>query len=130
MITREADYALRMVLYLASVREKRVSVAELSEELDISYYFLRNIALRLVKTNVLSSHRGQQGGMELAREPSLISLLDVVRAVSEGSCRLNACLGGDSSCSRLPQCSIHNQLALLQKVLDRQLGVITFDQLL
>ncbi|MHC4887171.1 MAG: RrF2 family transcriptional regulator [Planctomycetota bacterium] len=129
LITREADYALRTILYLASVQGERVSAAELSERMDIPYRFLRNITRRLVKAEILFSHRGQQGGLELAREPGAISLLDVLRAVSERSCLLNACLGEEGSCSREAHCSIHSQLELLQTLLDEKLGELTFERL-
>ncbi|MHC4871466.1 MAG: RrF2 family transcriptional regulator [Planctomycetota bacterium] len=131
MITREADYSLRVVLHLSEcqTRGERCSVAELSSILDIPRHFLRTIVRKLVKENILISFKGNQGGVELARPSSEITMLDVLRAISANSCLLNTCLGENSSCSRMKKCQIHSSLTKMQKILDGKMSEITFDQL-
>ncbi|HOF88108.1 MAG TPA: Rrf2 family transcriptional regulator, partial [Armatimonadota bacterium] len=82
MITRETDYAIRAMLYLAHhAGDGAISAATVAEAMDIPYRFLRRILSRLVGTNLLVSTRGKQGGLRLARDPEEVSLLDVVEAM-------------------------------------------------
>jgi len=131
MITREADYAIRVVLYLArqSDGEATVSTAELSEEMDIPYRFLRKIVRRMVDAGLVLSQRGKGGGVSLAVAPSRISLLDVLRAIDPKSVVLNACLDAPADCDRLRTCPTHAEFRKLQELLDKGLHAITFDEL-
>ncbi len=131
MITREADYALRIVLCLADyqITGERVSAVELSDELQVPHKFLRVIIGKLVKEGILLSFRGRGGGVELARESSEISMLDVVRSIANSNCLLNSCLKDSAKCSRIKTCRIHDSLSNLQETLDSHLSKITFDNL-
>ncbi len=131
MITREADYAIRVVLYLArrADDEKTISTAELSDEMEIPYRFLRKIVRRMVDAGLVLSQRGKGGGVSLAVPAAGISLLDVLHAIDPKSVMLNACLEEDPNCDRLSVCPAHLQFKGLQEALDKGLHAVTFDQL-
>ena len=61
-----------------------VCLKTIAEAQSISSQFLVQILLQLKRGGIVRSTRGASGGYRLAREPSAISLLDVVNAM-EGS---------------------------------------------
>ncbi|MBQ4487532.1 MAG: Rrf2 family transcriptional regulator [Oscillospiraceae bacterium] len=100
--TLESDYAVRITGYLA---EKAVSGGErseakvISENTGVSLRFALKILRKLVTSGIVRSYKGMQGGYELGRKPSEITLLDVVRAI-EGDYHINRCHEHDFICTR------------------------------
>ena len=103
-ITREGDYGIRSVLYLARQPFKKVSfVNEISEEYKIPRSFLAKILQKLVKAKIVRSYRGVKGGFSLARQAREISVLDVLEAI-EGKLALNLCLVDKKKCNFSKHC--------------------------
>lgn len=134
MITREADYAIRMILYLAQEsRDNRsvpVSVNQISEQMDIPYRFLRRISRKLQAYGLIESHRGKDGGMLLTKRLCNISLGEVINVVNPQSMILNSCLLDEDNCTRKSYCKMHFAMEKLQHKLDAELNKITFDKLI
>jgi len=128
MITREADYAIRAVLELASGMSGS-SAAELARATQVPYPFLRRVLGRLTAARLVKSVRGRSGGMQLARPPGAISLRDVAQAIDPATITLNACLLDGGRCSLARRCPVHAPLARVQKELWRALDAVTFDTL-
>lgn len=129
MITREADYAIRVVLYLAQHTEGgAVSTADLAEVMEIPYRFLRKIVRRMVDAELVVSQRGQGGGLRLARQEKDVSLADVLNAIDPSGVKLNLCMLDPAECSRSSTCQISKKFAVLQAELDQKLRSITFDK--
>lgn len=130
MITREADYAIRIVLALARHTDTApVSAGAVSDEMGIPHRFVRKIAGRLVRAGLVRSLRGRAGGLRLARRPAAISLLDVLAAVDPASVTLNICLLDPRACRRAGLCEVHPHFASLQGALERGLASVSFAQL-
>ena len=133
MITREADYGIRAVLYLAAKqdngRSPRISTRQLAEEMDVPYRFLRNITRKLVDAGLVTSQRGKGGGLRLALPREKLSLLDVLLVMDRDGVRLNECMAGDFDCPRMGICPVHKRLADIQDGLNCELASVTFDQL-
>ncbi len=131
MITRECDYALRTVLCLAqAVPEQLMSTAQLAERMGIPYRFLRRIVARLADVGLVTTQRGNGGGLVLARSPKQISLLDVIHAVDSKNVMLNACLGENHACEWQNGCPVHRRLSGIQRQLDAELAQTSFADLL
>jgi Rrf2 family protein len=106
-ITREGDYGIRSVLYLARQPFKKVSfVNEISEEYKIPRSFLAKILQKLVKAKLVRSYRGVKGGFSLAKPSKEITILDVLQAI-EGKLSLNICVVDRKKCSFSKNCSVH-----------------------
>ncbi len=106
-LTREADYGIRSVLYLARQPFKKVSfVNEISEEYKIPRSFLAKILQKLVKAKIVRSYRGVKGGFSLARQARDITVLDVLEAI-EGKLALNICVSDKKKCSFSKHCPSH-----------------------
>ena len=106
-ITRGTDYAVRLMVHLATLPEgTKVPVAELARVGSAPETFISKLLQRLVRIGMLNSSRGTGGGFMLAIQPQNVTLLDVVEAI-EGPLQLNLCLPGEQTCNRKSFCSVH-----------------------
>jgi Rrf2 family protein len=137
MITREADYALRALIFLAGC-DCTLTTLELSEKLDIPYPFLRRIVNTLDSAEILTASRGKKGGVVLRKNPSLISLFEVLSLFDMRGLTLNSCLYPDESksssqekfCPRSPECPAHKVLSSLQNKMHDELRSINLNMLM
>lgn len=132
-ITRQADYALRAMLYLAKIKEdgenKKAATSTIAEEKEIPPSFLAKIISQLSIAGLIHTSRGARGGVELARKPEEISLLEVVEAI-DGPITLNECTTDPSVCAFGDNCPIHEVWCEAQEKLVSKLRESTFDKLL
>jgi Rrf2 family iron-sulfur cluster assembly transcriptional regulator len=97
-ITRQADYAVRAVLYLASLENgKRAPTSQIAKEQHIPPSFLAKIVSQLSVAGVVQTSRGARGGVSLARSSEDISLLEVIEAI-DGPIMLNECVYDSKMC--------------------------------
>lgn len=129
MISREVDYAIRIIIGVAAGGGKLVSASDVSEKMNVPYRFLRKISLALVKDGILQSRRGSGGGLLLARPADQISLLDVVSSLSAKGTGINLCLRVDGKCDLSSQCKLHPKLKRIQGMLDDEFARIKFSDL-
>lgn len=128
-IKRETDYAVRIVLHLASMGGgASVQVRDVAEQKLLPLSFVRRIVARLGAAGILATTRGMGGGIQLARPPSELSLLDVVRAM-EGDVALNRCLEAEHTCPLADACPAHRAWAEATEVLEAHLSEVRFDAL-
>ena len=81
-ISAKADYAVRAAVELAAASDERPVKAErIATAQGLPLNFLENILGELRHAGIVRSHRGAEGGFRLARDPSLITIADIVRAV-------------------------------------------------
>ncbi len=94
-VSRKIDYALRAMIYLASVDPTVLTpFREIARQMGLPEDFLAKILKTLADGGLVRSARGQGGGYQLAKEPREISFLDVIEAV-EGPVKLNVCVDED-----------------------------------
>jgi Rrf2 family protein len=81
-ITRQADYAVRVLVYLSELPlDTRVTTGTISEAESIPLPFLAKVISGLVTAGLVVTSRGMGGGVALARAPEEITLLQVIQAV-------------------------------------------------
>ena len=81
-ISAKVDYAMRALVELAANGDGSPVTAErLAEAQGIPQKFLQNILLELRRAEIVASQRGAEGGYQLAKPASEVSLADVIRAV-------------------------------------------------
>jgi Rrf2 family protein len=106
-LTRAADYAVRVMIHLASQPEATfVSKALLAEAADAPESFLAKILQSLARAGLVQVRRGVVGGFSLQPRGSQASLLDVVEAI-DGPIALNICLTSGIACQREVTCPAH-----------------------
>jgi len=129
-ITRQADYAVRAVLFLARLGPgQRAATSQVAQEQRIPPSFLAKIISQLSIAGLLHTSRGARGGVSLARSPKEISLLDVVEAI-DGPILLNECVGGLGVCTFEEDCPIKPIWVETQEHLATRLKGTRFDQLI
>ena len=78
-ITSKSPYALRALTELARLGDAGpVPIGELARRRDIPVQFLEQLFAVLRRAGVLRSQRGVKGGYSFAREPSEITVLEIV----------------------------------------------------
>jgi Rrf2 family nitric oxide-sensitive transcriptional repressor len=105
-ITRETDYAIRCVYYLAGKGNEVTMVDEIARKMCSPKSFLAKILQKLARADIVTSYRGVQGGFRLARKPKEITLLDVIEAV-QGPIAMNVCALDKKLCRLSNTCTIH-----------------------
>jgi Rrf2 family protein len=128
LVTRETDYAVRCILYLAQDEDQISNVTEVSRKMQIPKTFLAKIFQRLVRAGLVESIRGMNGGFRLAKKPSEISLLDIMEAIQGPSC-INVCAVDSKKCKRSAFCSVHPFWVELRQEVNRRMQGQTIDKL-
>lgn len=115
---RRADYAIRCVVALAAVHEDggRRKAASIAEEMAVPSSYVPRILAELVRAELAVSQAGREGGYRLARPPSEISLLQVVRAV-DGEVVSRDCVLRGGPCRWEDACAVHEPWARAQQAL-------------
>jgi Rrf2 family protein len=107
-ISRKVDYALRAMIYLASISAEHVApFREIAQRMDTPEDFLAKILKTLADKGLVQSTRGAHGGYQLAKAARDISFLDVIEAV-EGPITINLCLDSTEGCKLSPSCTMYS----------------------
>ncbi|MBL8259048.1 MAG: Rrf2 family transcriptional regulator, partial [Candidatus Competibacteraceae bacterium] len=72
-ITREADYGILLMTYLAQADGQSLSAAALAQQRRLPLPMVSKILKSLTRAGLLVSQRGAQGGYSLARPAAAIS---------------------------------------------------------
>ena len=128
-ITRQADYALRAMLYLSQLNpNQRAATSQIAEEQNIPPSFLAKIISQLSIAGLIHTSRGARGGVSLARQPEEISILDVVESI-DGPIALNECTDEPSACPFGENCPLRPMWCEAQSELINRLRNTSFAQL-
>jgi len=129
LVTRETDYAIRTVLFLARERHSIVSATQISRAVNIPRSFLAKILQRLVRSGILISLRGVNGGFQIARNPSKISLLAIMEAV-QGMASISACAIDSKICKLNRSCTVHPVWVKMRAEIENRLRKETIQRLM
>ncbi len=128
LITRDTDYAVRAVCFIAKQKGKLVSACQLVEALKVPYSFLRKQLQLLNKKGILKSYKGRGGGFQLAMPAGKIYLNDVIK-VFQGDLSLNECLLKKKVCPSRGSCALRKKISGIEKYMLRQLSSVTIADL-
>ena len=130
LITRESDYALRIMRVLAD--EKIHKTQDICDSESIPSQIVHKIIKKLEKSGLIKIVQGRNGGCLLCCKLEDISLYDVMSITGDAPL-VNACTGTSYDCSWRSthgQCSYHNHLTTLQTKLTAELQALALDDLL
>lgn len=117
-LTNMSDYAVRLLMYLSSHRDRLCTIAEIAQFYGISEPHLMKITHRLAQHGWIRTVRGKNGGMELAHEPHDISLGALIRDM-ENDLALVECMGPGNHCILTGHCGLKPVIAgALQAFMD------------
>lgn len=125
------DYAIRIILALATKEGEVVSSKEISMTMKIPQKYVLKITRSLVAANLIERRSGVYGGFLLVRKPKDINLLEIID-VMEPTIRINRCLEDDAYCSRFAtdNCPVRKFYIGFQSVLKEHFKKVTIQSLL
>ncbi len=129
-ITRETDYALRILRALADGNRRNLS--QVCEQQMVPSSFAYKIIRKLEKAGYLTVSRGTGGGCTLTADLQALTLFDLLGAMGE-DCRINACIDPAFDCSwrnRYGACPTNHCLCEIQRTINAELQRHTLHQLL
>jgi Rrf2 family protein len=95
-ISARSDYAVRAVVELAAIgTDQPVKAERIARQQGLPAKFVLNILVELKQAGILGSQRGVEGGFLLGRDPGLITVADIVRAVDGPLARVGSQLPED-----------------------------------
>ncbi len=128
-LTKKADYGLIALRHLAAQRGARAcSAKEIAHAYGIPAELLAKVLQRLVKSGLLVSQHGAEGGYALARDPSTVTAFDVIGAI-EGPLFITSCMTHRGECSQAPRCTVREPLSKVNDVLMKALSSVTISSL-
>lgn len=126
-ITRECDYAIRIILMLSELESGDIAGASaISERQCVPKQFTLKILRKLMEAGYVKSYKGTCGGYCMAVSPEDLTLMDIITAV-DGKIAINRCLECGGDCNRVKnpeECPVHRQLCRLNSVICAELGKI------
>ena len=106
-LTTKGRFAVTAMLDLAlNATEGPVTLAGISARQKISLSYLEQLFGKLRRRELVESVRGPGGGYHLARDPALVSVADIVRAVEEPIDSTQC--GGRENCRDNQRCMTHD----------------------
>lgn len=128
-ISRKTDYTIRLVVALMQNEGKPLSVREAAEQQGVPYSLARSIQHDLVKSGVVTTVRGAQGGMTLAVDPNDYTLTHLIETV-QGPLAFSTCQTREGWCPRDKNCVFHKVWCGASEVLRNYLSSVTIKELL
>lgn len=123
-LTRQGDYAVRVMLDLAAHPEGPVPRAHIHARQDVPAAYLAKIVQTLARAGLVRTRSGVRGGVSLAVPAEQVTLRRVIEAV-EGPIQLNRCVVAPGACPRDRFCSVHPVWLRLQALVTRELDAVT-----
>lgn len=129
-ITKRTNIAVRLLMYCAAQQDRLVTKAEIAEVCNISENHLAQVINQLSQLDYLSTQRGRNGGMSLARPADQIRIGSVFRHV-EGGLPIAECFAdADNTCPLTDACRLRLALQDAAEVFYASLDEITLDALI
>ncbi len=128
-ISSKSRYGLRAVCYMAEKFGQGVcALSAIAEDLGVSEKYLEQLMSALRKAGLVQSKIGAQGGYYLEKDPTQISVGQILRVLEDGLMIVD-CISGDctSKCGQNQKCQCHtiNVWNKLYKTINECLDNIT-----
>jgi Rrf2 family protein len=128
-LSKKADYGLIAVKHLAMHRDQHAcSASEIAEEYGISATLMAKVLQKLAHQSLVSAKHGSSGGYQLAKDPDVISALDVISAI-DGPVLITSCVTSHGNCDATEKCSVREPLRRVNESILSVLGAVTISQL-
>jgi Rrf2 family protein len=128
-LTKKADYGLIAMKYLADQPSATArSAKEIAEAQGIPSELLAKILQRLVRSKLLVSLQGTNGGYKLARDSRTISAFDVIKAI-EGPLFITSCVTHKGACEQTNRCTVREPLQKVSLAIEEVLSKVTIFEL-
>jgi len=128
VVSLTAEYALRAVAYLAVEHDEPQTVHQIAEATMVPADYLSKVLQELSREGMVRSQRGLYGGFTLVREPSSLTVLDIVQVVSPLH-RITECPLRRDGQGRRKLCPLHQLLDEVLEFVERKFSEATVARL-
>jgi FeS assembly SUF system regulator len=130
-LSKLTDYGLVLISQIARGSQSELHTArDLAKQCQLPMPTVSKLLKTLLQNGLLASHRGIKGGYNLAREPHLISLAEIISAF-EGRLALTECSSDVSGlCDLESSCRIKNNQRVINQVVRGALENVTLADLI
>ncbi len=128
MLSQTVEYALRAVVYLANRPGESARTSEIAELTKVPPAYLSKVLQALGREEIVTSRRGIGGGVTLSRDPSELTVLDVVEAVDPIQ-RINSC-PLELKAHGVHLCPLHRRLDNAMKAVEEAFAATTLAEIL
>lgn len=129
-VSTKGRYALRVLVDLAEHNTGEfIPLRQIAERQDISEKYLESIIVVFSKSGYVSGHRGKGGGYRLSKDPSDITVAEVLTQV-EGDLAPVACLKAGRECKRAAGCKTLPMWKEYYELTKKYFGSITIADLM
>lgn len=126
-VTRFTDYAIRTLIYLATLKEGELThISQVSEVFDISRNHMVKIVNKLGQTGFIETIRGKNGGIRLNRPANQINIGSVIRELEP----LQVINCSPEFCHITPACRLRSYLYKAKEAFLSELDKCYLDELL
>ncbi len=128
-LSTRSRYGVRMMYELAvHYGKESVIIRDIAERQDISEKYLSKLIMPLKGAKLVNSARGSHGGYILARDPSKITLREIVE-IMEGGITVVECIKNSDVCDRSNECPTRDIWCGLDKAISGYLDSITLEEI-
>jgi Rrf2 family protein len=128
-LSTRARYGVRLMLVLATNYPKGpIFLKSIAAEEELSEKYLSRIVILLRAADLVNSVRGAHGGYNLSRDPSQITLKEIIDAL-EGNITLVDCVKNPATCLRSPRCVTRDIWEIISGNIAETLHAITLADL-
>ncbi len=126
-----ADYAVELMCCISLKPDDIHSSADLASLTRMPLPTVSKILGKLARAELLISHRGLNGGFQLAIATSKISIALIIEAV-DGPVQLTNCLGEEETadCNRVSSCGTRSQWYRINEAVKGALGGVLLSQMI
>jgi FeS assembly SUF system regulator len=127
-ISKLADYGTVVMVFLAKHGDSLSNARDIALKTHITVPMVSKLLKRLTAAGLLISVRGMSGGYRLQREPSAISVAEIIYALEDNR-GLTECSLQPNPCSLQHFCHIQGNWRLISQAIETALGTITLEML-
>lgn len=128
-LSKRADYGFIALKHLAMQnRGTSYSAADIAEVYRVSTPLMAKVLQKLAKGGLVAARHGSSGGYTLARDPSQITALDVIRVI-DGPLFIASCVTSRGECDVSTTCSIREPIRQVNDSILAVLGKVTISQM-
>jgi FeS assembly SUF system regulator len=129
ILSKLADYGVIVATHLAAYPDRLVNAATVAAETRLPQATAAKVLKALAHAGLVAAARGAGGGYRLTRNPTAISVAEVVAAI-DGDIGLTQCSVHVEQCTRTTYCPTRPHWAAINRAVGEALSAVTLDAML